>query len=279
MHHFLLTIDVEDWFQVENLKPWIPTSSWNSYELRVEKNVNRILDLLDKKNIHATFFVLGWVAEKVPHLVRQISQRGHEIASHGQNHELCNDLDLSELQNDLTYSKNLLEDITGIEVMGYRAPSFTISQNVLNVLSECGYKYDSSYNSFAMHGRYGKTDFSNYHKKGAAIQLDNGFYELPISNLGLMNKTFPWGGGGYFRIIPFFLFKAGIKKILRQEGDYLFYMHPWEIDPNQPIPRKVSSKNRFKHTYNLSKTETRLENMLDVFKDCKFITCSEYLDF
>ena len=150
-HSFLLTIDVEDWFQVENFKKYIPFASWSSYELRVEKNTHRILDLLDSASfkfqvssfkISATFFVLGWLAERLPHLVREIHSRGHEIASHGYYHNLCNEQSHEELKTDLYNSKSFLEDIIGTQVYGYRAPSFAINNDILKIIEDCGYLYD-----------------------------------------------------------------------------------------------------------------------------------------
>jgi polysaccharide deacetylase family protein (PEP-CTERM system associated) len=181
-HYFLLTIDVEDWFQVENFKKYIPFSSWSSYELRVEKNTHRILDLLDSASfkfqvsslkISATFFVLGWLAERLPHLVREIHSRGHEVASHGYCHNLCNEQSHEDLKADLCDSKSLLEDIIGNQVYGYRAPSFAINNDILKIIEDCGYLYDSSYNSFSMHGRYGQVSLSRNGTTGIAFRIPN----------------------------------------------------------------------------------------------------------
>ena len=153
--YFLITIDVEDWFQVENLRPWNPVSSWDSRELRVERNVRRLLDLFDEvgaalpsNSLRATFFVLGWIAERLPGLVREIAARGHEVASHGQSHRMCRPLPDAELKGELEDSKRLLEDIVGKEVAGFRAPNFSVDDRVLGLIAESGYRYDSSYNNF-----------------------------------------------------------------------------------------------------------------------------------
>ena len=184
-YHFLLTIDVEDWFQVENFKEYIPFSSWSSYKLRVEKNTLRLLDLLDSVSfkfqvssfkIRATFFILGWIAEKLPNLVREIQSRGHEIASHGYSHNLCIKESPERLRSDLLKSKKLLEDITGTQVYGYRAPSFSIDNNVLKIIEDSGYTYDSSFNSFGMHSRYGHIDLSSGKKTGIAYRISDTFY-------------------------------------------------------------------------------------------------------
>ena len=303
--HILITIDVEDWFQVENFKPWIPFSSWSSYELRVEKNTHRLLDLFDsyistrnsepgtRNPINATFFVLGWLAERLPNLVREIHQRGHEVASHGFIHNLTEQQSDDDLKQDLSDSKKLLEDIIGAPIFGYRAPSFAINNNILNIIEDCGYFYDSSYNSFALHGRYGHVDFSKNDRKGIAIQISKIqnpkskiLYELPISNLQfsiknqkskIKNLVLPWGGGGYFRLIPFYLFKFGIQSIFKKENAYVFYMHPWEIDPEQPRVHSASLFYKFRHYVNLSKTATKLSSFMDSFKQHRFITCHEYL--
>jgi peptidoglycan-N-acetylglucosamine deacetylase len=218
--HFLLTIDVEDWFQVENLRPWFPHETWSGCELRVERNVNRLLDLFDELSskfsasnsvnptnpinsinptnpinpinstnpvncLNATFFTLGWIAERLPHLVREIASRGHEVASHGYSHRMCSPLPDGELREDLVKSKRILEDILGEEVAGFRAPNFSVDDRVLKLVAEAGYSYDSSYNNFDLHGRYGKITLNGQPKAGIAYQLDDGFFELPISNLPL----------------------------------------------------------------------------------------------
>ena len=190
----LLTVDVEDWFQVENFKDCIPYSAWPSLELRVERNTVELLDLLDAAAtpVRATFFVLGWVAERCPGLVREIHQRGHEVASHGVNHNLCYNLSQEDLRQDLIKSKMLLEDIVGQEVSGYRAPSFSITNNVLNLVREAGYLYDSSYNSYDGHGRYGALKLPEMEKQGLPLySLASSFYEVPISNLRIGSKVIP----------------------------------------------------------------------------------------
>lgn len=297
----LITIDVEDWFQVENFKPWIPFSSWPSCELRVEKNTQRLLDLFDSvelnnkqqttgnartNKLRATFFVLGWLAERLPGLVREIQARGHEVASHGYNHGLGNRQSLEDLKKDLIDSKELLEDIIGEPVYGYRAPSFSVNDDILKVIEDCGYRYDSSYNSFGMHGRYGKLSVDAYSKKGIAFQISEHFYELPISNLHfklqtsnfkLQHLTLPWGGGGYFRMIPFAAFKQGVKRIIKKENTYLFYAHPWEVDPNQPRVESASAPFKFRHYIHLAETYKKMNRFIFHFNHCRFFTCSEYL--
>ena len=280
----LITVDVEDWFQVENFKSYIPFSDWPSYKLRVEKNVHKILDLFDscsaenKNKIVATFFTLGWVAERLSGLVCEIHERGHEIASHGYNHKLCYNESMKSLTKDLSDSRKLLEDIIGNQVFGYRAPSFSINNDILKVIEDCGYHYDSSYNSFALHGRYGRVRLPNKKKKSIAVKLSNQFYELPISNLRIRNNVMPWGGGGYFRLIPFPIFKKGIQAILYNYDSYLFYIHPWELDPGQPQVTQASVLFKFRHYNNLHKTEQKLTALFSSFDKYSFINCHKYME-
>lgn len=284
--HILLTIDVEDWFQVENFKPWIEYSTWGSQQLRVERNVHLLLDLFDSIKLtgpaanlplRATFFILGWIAEKCPHLVKTIHNRGHEIASHGYRHDLCADLSDNELKKDLSESKKFLEDLTGTAVFGYRAPSFAINDRILEFVKECGYLYDSSYNSFDRHGRYGRIDLSGKKKTGLAYKLSEGFYELPVSNLKIGGQILPWGGGGYFRLMPLCLMNAGVRQILKRENDYLFYTHPWEFDPDQPRVISASLFRKFRHYVNLEKNGLRLATFIKSFNHCRYITLNGYL--
>lgn len=333
--YFLITIDVEDWFQVENFKPWIPFSTWDTRELRVEQNVHRLLDLLDSvklpseklnpknaidaasvtrpdnsinvpkaknatsenntknatsRRVHATFFVLCWIAEKLPYLVREIYSRGHEVASHGCNHELTTKISREELNQDLNRSKKKLEDITGSPVFGFRAPSFSINDGILKTIQENDYLYDSSYNSFRLHSRYGNISLNGSGGKGIAHKISKNFYELPISNLSLSalgalahfnhlrQLYLPWGGGSYLRLIPFPIFKIGVKSIFRKDNAYLSYIHPWEIDHEQPRLNEVSISSKFRQYTNLTKTYPRLKNLIESHKHCRFITCRQYLD-
>ncbi len=271
----LITIDVEDWFQVENFRPWISPDSWTDRQLRVERNVHRLLDLLD--GFETTFFVLGWVAERLPELVRQILERGHEVASHGYNHRLCSDMASAELEKDLIRSKRLLEDITGTEVVGYRAPSFSIDNRTLAILEQCGYRYDSSYNSFEANPRYGQLGLSQYVKNGRGLKVSSKFNELPLSNLKLMGRTLPWSGGGYFRLLPYGIFHQGLRQILSRQGHYVFYLHPWEIDPSQPRVSQADRLSRFRHYCNLKSTYRKLGHLLRDNADCHFSGCWNFL--
>lgn len=272
---FLFTVDVEDWFQVENFKPWIAEDTWHQRELRVERNVHRLLDLLD--GCPSTFFILGWVADKLPRLVRDIADQGHEVASHGYGHQMCHDMGSEELRRDLTRSKHLLEDITGSEVVGFRAPSFSINHGTFGLLEQCGYRYDSSYNSFEVNPRYGHLDLSRYRQNVRGCTITDHFRELPLSNLTLSNRTLPWCGGGYFRLLPYSVFRQGLRRILSDQRHYLFYLHPWEIDPGQPRVTDADRLSRFRHYCNLKTTYRKLQMMLKDHAHCRFTTCREFL--
>jgi len=274
----LITVDVEDWFQVENLRSAFPIETWDSHELRLEKSTHHLLDLFARHGIQATFFVLGWIAERLPHLVSEIQKFGHEIASHGYNHELCSGLVCTTLRGDLLRSKTLLEDISGRPVVGYRAPSFSVTHDLIDTLGELGFRYDSSYNNFTMNKRYGQVNGFFQQRNDGCLVAKNGIVELPISNLSLYGQTIPWGGGGYFRLYPPSVFASGVAHILKSKGCYNFYCHPWEFDPDQPRTNGIGALSRFRHYLNLDRTLTRLDRFLGNFKHCTFVTCSQYLD-
>ncbi|MGQ9671023.1 MAG: DUF3473 domain-containing protein [Desulfosoma sp.] len=279
----LLTFDVEDWFQVENLRAHCPESTWEGRPLRVERSTLRLLDLLDEASgnggavPHATFFVLGWVARRCPGLVRRIHERGHEVASHGYGHRLCRLENREALASDLKASKALLEDILGCPVHGYRAPGFSIDDNILHLIRHAGYAYDSSYNSFRWNPRYGRVRLQGATRCGIGMRLDNGLVELPLSNLDVRVTCLPWAGGGYFRFLPPSCFHWGVRSLLQRDSAYLFYLHPWELDPGQPRLSNASRLSLFRHYHNLNQTEARLRAFLKTFSHCDFLTCWEYL--
>ncbi len=276
----LLTFDVEDWFQVENFKEYIPYSTWSSRELRVEKNTVELLSILENapNSIKATFFILGWIAERCPQLVQEIHKRGHEVASHGFEHRLCYNQTPDELRLDLIKSKRLLEDIIGVEVAGYRAPSFSITDEAISMVSEVGYRYDSSYNSYEGHGRYGSLTLPKSAKPNSPIYtLSKSFHEIPVSNLRLGSVVIPWGGGGYFRLLPSLLHKVGVNQLLKRNNCYTFYMHPWEIDPGQPRVSEASFSFRFRHYVNLTKAKRKLEYFLQSNVEHSFLTCIDFV--
>jgi polysaccharide deacetylase family protein (PEP-CTERM system associated) len=275
--HVLLTIDVEEWFQVENLRRVFPPSTWPVRESRVERSTHTLLDLFSEAGpVRATFFVLGRVAGRMPHLVREIHRRGHEVASHGCNHELCTALPPRALGEDLSRSKALLEDLLGAPVHGYRAPSFSVSAHVLETARDCGYRYDSSYNSYGLHGRYGRLDLPE-NGAGIARRTPSGLVELPVSNLRIAGRTVPLGGGGYFRLAPYPLFLKGVKHVLSTRSACLLYFHPWEVDPGQPRVPGLSRSAAFRHYTNLERTLPRMKRLLHDLQCCTFTTCSDYL--
>ena len=244
--------------------------------LNATDNLQRTTD--KRKKVKATFFVLGWIAKKLPHLIREIHARGHEVASHGCDHRLSNQLMPDILKAELNNSKNIIEGIIGAPVYGFRAPSFSISHDALKVIQDCGYFYDSSYNSFRMHARYGQVNMSEYPKNGICVKISENFYELPVSNIKILNQVIPFAGGAYFRILPYLFFKFGVQSILRKKKAYLFYFHPWEIDAAQPKVVAASILDKFKHYHNLDKTPIRLQKFLKTFSASQFVSCKEYLD-
>jgi polysaccharide deacetylase family protein (PEP-CTERM system associated) len=259
-----MSVDVEDWFQVENLKSVIAGDTWESRERRVERNTMRLLELLEARGVHATFFVLGWVGERHPGLVRRIAAAGHEIASHGYGHELVYTLSEAEFRADVERSKKGLEDVTGERVTGYRAPCFSITDWAVGILQELGFEYDSSAFPTVAHDRYGR--LAGVAMGRPIVELRPGFHEVCISCLPVGRLGLPWGGGGYFRLIPFSAWRAGVRRILAAGSPYVFYIHPWEIDPGQPRMEALGRMNRFRHYVNLDRSEERFRSLLSTFQ-------------
>lgn len=259
-----MSVDVEDWFQVENLKEAIPRSSWDSRERRVERNTMRLLELLEERGARATFFILGWVGERHPALVRQIAAGGHEIASHGYGHELVYTLSHAEFRADVERSKKSLEDITSQPVTGYRAPCFSITDWAVAILQDLGFEYDSSAFPTVAHDRYGR--LTGVEMGQPIVELRPGFHEVCISCLPLGGRGLPWGGGGYFRLVPFPAWRAGVRRIMRSGSPYVFYIHPWEIDPGQPRVEGLGRMSRFRHYLNLDRSEGRFRSLLSGFR-------------
>jgi len=274
MSRAFFTVDVEDWFQVENLKGAIERKNWAYYELRVVNNTRKLLKLLRKYNIKATFFVLGWVAERVPQLILEIYQEAHEIASHGYSHISLYEMTADRFRDDIAKSKKILEAIIDAPIYGYRASNFSITDWAIEILREEGFRYDSSfYPTSVKYRRYGflnLEDFENIDKYGVYVN-SKGFYEFPVSSLNILNLAIPWGGGAYFRILPLSIFKIGVKRIITQKNYYNFYIHPWEFDPKQPRVNGLPAIAKFKHYYGLSKTEDKLKQFLNWFKFMRII--------
>ena len=260
-----MTIDVEDYFQVSAFAPYIPRNQWDSLPCRVEQNVMRILDLLDAHQAKGTFFTLGWVAERYPQVVREMVARGHELASHGYAHLRASEQSETEFRIDVTHAKKLLEDISGVAVNGYRAPSFSIGARNLwafDVLHDAGYQYSSSVYPIK-HDHYGMPDAPRFAFQPTAHAL----LELPPTTLHLMGRNFPASGGGYFRLLPYRVSAWMLRRVNdTDKRPGIFYFHPWEIDPGQPRQQGINLKTRFRHYVNLSRMEGRLTRLLQDFE-------------
>ncbi|MFB9243762.1 XrtA system polysaccharide deacetylase [Massilia antarctica] len=254
-----MTIDVEDYFQVSAFAPIIARESWSGRECRVEANIERILAILADGGVHATFFTLGWIAERYPDMVRRIVAGGHELASHGYGHLRASDQTRAEFADDVGRSKALLEDIGGQAVLGYRAPSFSIGTAnlwALDVLHDAGYRYSSSIYPIA-HDHYGMPDAPRFafYPNGP-----DGLLEVPITTAMLGQRKLPAGGGGYFRLLPYSLSRWMMRRVNSDDGQpAIFYFHPWELDPGQPRPEGASLKTRFRHYVNLQRMEGRIK--------------------
>jgi polysaccharide deacetylase family protein (PEP-CTERM system associated) len=259
-----LTVDVEDYFQVSALAPHIDRSSWDARPCRVERNVQRLLALFSERGAKATFFTLGWVAERYPQVVRDIVAGGHELASHGYGHLRVTDQSREHFLHDIHRAKGLLEDIGGRPVIGYRAPSFSIGHSnpwAFDVLLEAGYRYSSSVYP-VQHDHYGMPDAPRF-----PYAARPGLTEIPITTTRLFGRNLPAGGGGYFRLAPYALSRWALRRVNRlDQRPAIFYLHPWEIDPGQPRVAGTSMKTRFRHYVNLDKTEPRLAQLLSDFR-------------
>ena len=272
-----LTVDVEDYFHVSAFADSIKPGEWDKYPLRVVNNTQRLLELFDSCGARATFFVLGWVAERVPELIREIAAQGHEVACHGYSHQLVYNQTPAEFRAETLRSKSLLEDISQAPVCGYRAASYSITERslwALDVLAETGFTYDSSIFP-VWHDRYGipgSPEFPYALKSPAGYPL----VEFPLSTAHILGCRLPIAGGGYFRLYPYRVSKFGLSQINREGHPFIFYMHPWEIDPNQP--RVVAHwLSRFRHYNNLNKFEARLSRLIKEFRFGKVMDVLEDL--
>jgi len=262
-----MSVDVEDYFHVAALASSIDRRHWNQMEYRAEASTHRLLDLFDENRLKATFFVLGWVAQRSPALVREIHRRGHEIASHGMSHLLVYNQTPQQFTSETLESKGLLEDITGERVLGYRASTYSITKRslwALDILRDAGFLYDSSIFPIR-HDLYGIPDAPPLPArmitpKGASI------VEFPMSAAPMFGAKLPVSGGGYFRLLPYWLTRVGLRKLNHALArPFIFYLHPWEVDPDQPrVP--VGLKSRFRHYTNLDQTEQRLRRLIAEFR-------------
>ncbi len=261
-----LTVDVEDYFQVEAFFGLIDRSDWSRYECRVERNTERVLALFEREGVKATFFALGWVAEHYPSLIRRIVAQGHELASHGLEHRRADSQNYAGFIADVARAKAILEDTAGVVVQGYRAASFSISERNLwsfDALAEAGYRYSSSIYP-VRHDLYGvprAPRFPFYPLAGRDL------VEIPVTTSARLGVNFPTGGGGYFRLLPYSLSLANLRSVMcRDCRPCNFYFHPWEVDPEQPRIRGARWKTRLRHYTNLSAMERRLSRLLRQFR-------------
>ena len=259
-----LTIDVEDYFQVSAFSSHIDRNEWNTRECRIERNMDGLLAMLAEHETTATFFTLGWIAERYPKLVRQIVDQGHELASHGYGHERASDQNEASFFADINLAKLILEDLSGTSVIGYRAPSFSIGQANLwafDCLARAGYRYSSSIYPIH-HDHYGMP-----HAPRFAHEVRPGLMEIPITTLRAFGRNFPSSGGGYFRLLPYALSRWMLGRVNsadQQAG--IFYCHPWEFDSAQPRISGISAKTRFRHYVNIDRMEVRMNQLLRDFK-------------
>ena len=275
-----ITVDVEDYYQVSAFAKQVKKEAWEDFESRVERNTHRILEIFGNNSIKGTFFVLGWVAERNPKLIKEIADLGHEVACHGYSHELVYNQTPEQFLEETGRSKKILEDIVGEKVRGYRAASYSITSKslwALDILCELGFIYDSSIFPI-MHDRYGIPGAQTVPhlletEKGSRI------IEYPLSTVGISKRRFPVSGGGYFRLFPYWLSKAGLSRVNKHDRvPFIFYMHPWEIDEGQP--RIKSSKlSEFRHYNNIDKFETRLHKLIGDFKFSTVTDVLKQLDF
>lgn len=258
-----MTIDVEDYFQVGAFENLVTPADWGKMTPRVEANTDKLLQIFADHNTTATFFTLGWIAERFPQLVRRIVEQGHELASHGTQHQRASHQTPAEFKADVGDAKRLLEDLSGQAVTGYRAPSFSFTKQnqwAYDILAEEGYRYSSSVYP-VIHDHYGIPDAPRFR-----YQTPSGVEEIPLSTLPLAGRNLPISGGGYFRLYPYMLTRWAIGRFNRLENQpYIFYMHPWEVDPDQPRMAGASAKSRFRHYLNLKRTEGRLKRLLTDF--------------
>jgi polysaccharide deacetylase family protein (PEP-CTERM system associated) len=259
-----LTIDVEDYFHVSAFAPHIVSSSWNTMECRVERNIERILELLAQADAKATFFTLGWVAERYPQLLQRIAGCGHELASHGFGHERASAQSPHQFLADIRLAKAIIEDIAAAEVSGYRAPSFSIGRSnpwAFDAIAQAGYRYSSSLYPIR-HDHYGVPDAPRF-----AHEVRPGLLEVPVATVRVFRANWPAGGGGYFRLLPYALSSWSIRRInTRDRQPAMFYFHPWELDPDQPRVPGTGAKARFRHYINLHRMAPRLVRLLSDFR-------------
>lgn len=261
-----MSVDVEDYFQVAAFAGQVPREDWDGYDCRVERNIDRILQMFADHQVSATFFTLGWVAERYPRVLRQIAEAGHEVASHGYEHVKVHTQEPDAFREDIRKTKRILEDISGQQVRGYRAASFSIDHRTpwaFDILAEEGHRYSSSVYPI-QHDHYGMPDAPRFAYRPSD---KSDLVEVPISTLNLFNRNFPSGGGGYFRLLPYAWSRWALRRIAAKERQpVVFYFHPWEVDPGQPRFGDAPLRSRFRHYVNLNTMERRLRAVLKDFR-------------
>jgi polysaccharide deacetylase family protein (PEP-CTERM system associated) len=275
----VLTFDIEDWFQVENLRPLFPVDRWDAMPRRVAVGTRTILGLLAEHGIRATFFVLGWIGEREPELVAEIAAAGHEIACHGYGHVLPTALTPRELEADLARARAVLERACGRPVVGYRAPSFALDGERLAVVARSGFRYDSSHQPFRWHDRYGRLDdlrpsaVPGVHRVGDLVELG-----LPVDQIGPV--PLPASGGAYFRLFPALVFRTLVRRVIARRGHYVMYLHSWEFDPEQPRARGAGPTRTVRHYGGLRRTLPRMRRLLAMLHEmgAGFVTAGEFID-
>jgi len=261
-----MTVDVEDYFQVSAFEGNVAREAWDGRELRVERNIDRILELFDAHGVKGTFFTLGWIAERCPAMVRRLVDEGHELASHGWEHRRVTTQSPDEFRADVSRTRSFLQDLGGSPVNGYRAASYSIGASnhhwAHEVLAECGYLYSSSIAPIR-HDLYGMPEAPRFRFRSDSAPID----EVPITTIPIAGRNINCGGGGWFRLFPYGFSRWALRQVNDREGQAgLFYFHPWEIDPEQPRVDGASAKTRFRHYLNLSRMESRLARLLEDFR-------------
>jgi len=261
---FIASFDVEEWFHAENVRPCLGGADWNDLEARVERNTHEILDILAGVEAKATFFVLGWIARRYPGLVTRMTREGHEVASHTDRHLALHQLNRTELMDELTRSRDTLEQVTGAPVRGVRAPMFSISDAVLDAVAEAGYWYDSSFYAFGAHDRYGR--LSDVVDPDLPVsEVRPGLLELPMSRAVVGPVAMPWAGGGYFRLIPYPIYRVGVARRLGSHRWFMFYFHPWELDSEEVPPASLGPLMRFRAYVGRERMRSDLRRLLAEF--------------
>jgi len=264
-----MTVDVEDYFHVAAFEKNITRSDWSNLELRVERNTYRLLELFEQHQVKSTFFTLGWVADRCPELIKAIVSQGHELASHSYAHQRAFTQTQQEFRDDLAKSKHVLEDAAGQAIIGYRAPSFSINDSntwVYDILLELGFEYSSSTYPIE-HDLYGVPNWPRFMYERPECFENKRIIEIPVPTSRKNNKNTGIGGGGYFRLYPYWLSKKRIDSYLKTEQQpYSFYFHPWEIDPHQPKVSGASVKSKLRHYLNLSKMEGKVIRLLEDYQ-------------